>query len=344
MSQSNVSTRANPLVRQWRLILGLAISALFLVWLWRQVGDLSAIGSALREANYLYVLPALAVYFFGVWIRAVRWHYLLKPLKSVSPNRLFPVVVIGYMANDVLPARLGEFVRAYVLGDRERLPAAAILGTIVVERTLDGIAMLIFVIVATLFIPLDPQLQRVFQIAAAVFVGAIAVFVVLASSRTLALSVIGALTRPLPERPRMLVASVADRFLAGFHALRSIRLTLAALSLSVAAWLAEAGMYLIVGTHVFGLTLPPSAYVLTTAFANLFAMVPSAPGYIGPFDAGALGSLALFGLTDSGVGAAYVFVLHIALLIPVSLLGFVYLWRYGLSIRTLWSSKSRSEG
>lgn len=344
MSQRQLTPRSNPILRQWRLILGLAISALFLFWLGRQVGDVAAIGFALREANYLYLLPALAIYFFGVWIRAARWHYLLKPLKSIPPNRLFPVVVIGYMANDVLPARLGEFVRAYVLGNRERLPAAAILGTIVVERTLDGIAMLIFVIAATLFIPLDPQLQRVFQIAAAVFIGSIALFVVLASSRQLALAVVGTLTRPLPERPRALVTSLADRFLAGFHSLRSIRLTLAGLGLSLAAWLAEAGMYLIIGTYVFGLSLPPSAYVLTTAFANLFAMVPSAPGYIGPFDAGALGSLGLFGLTGSGLAAAYVFVLHLALLIPVSLLGFAYLWRYGLSLRSLWSSKARSEG
>ena len=343
MREQQLTTRSIPVLRQWRLILGLAISALFVVWLWHQVGNFSAIGFALREANYLYLLPALAVYFFGVWIRAARWHYLLRPLKSIPPQRLFPVLVIGYMANDILPARLGEFVRAYVLGDREKLPTAAILGTIVVERTLDGIAMLIFVIGATLFIPLDPALQRVFQIAAAVFICAIVVFVVLASSRSLALAVVGTVTRPLPERPRLLVTEIADRFLAGFHSLRSIRLTLAALGLSLAAWLAESGMYLIIGTHVFGLSLPPSAYILTTAFANLFAMVPSAPGYIGPFDAGALGSLALFGLTGSGVGTAYVFVLHLALLIPVSLLGFVYLWRYGLSLRTLWSSKARSE-
>ena len=241
MSQRQASTRGNPVLKQWRLILGVAISAFFLVFLLRQVSDFGAVGSALREANYLYLLPALAVYFLGVWIRAARWHYLLRPIKSVSANRLFPVVVIGYMANDVLPARLGEFVRAYVLGEQERLPKAAILGTIVVERTLDGIAMLLFVAGATLFIPpLDPQLQRVFQLAGAAFVGAIVVFLIVASSSQMALNLIDVLTRPLPERFRAEVKVLADRFLAGFHALRSARLTLAALGLSLAAWLAEA--------------------------------------------------------------------------------------------------------
>jgi len=101
-------------------------------------------------------------------------------------------------------------------------------------------------------------------------------------------------------------------------------------------------MYLLVGVG-FGLNLPPGAYVLTTAFANLFAMIPSAPGYIGPFDAGAFASLGLFGLSSNSV-AAYVLVLHISLLVPVTVLGFFYLWRYGLSLRSLWSSKSSSEG
>jgi uncharacterized membrane protein YbhN (UPF0104 family) len=90
----------------------------------------------------------------------------------------------------------------------------------------------------------------------------------------------------------------------------------------------------------FGLGLPPTAYLLTTAFANLAGMVPSAPGYVGPFEFGALASLSLFGLSADRA-LSYVLVLHAALLIPVTLLGFYYLWRHGLSLRSLWASRAR---
>jgi glycosyltransferase 2 family protein len=341
MSQTNVSNQGNPVLRQWRLILGVAISAFFLVWAVGQVSDFGAVGSALREANYLYLVPALGAYFFGVWIRSARWHYLLRPLRQLTPNALFPVVVIGYMANDVLPARLGEVVRAYVLGEREGLPKSAVLATIVVERTFDGIAMLLFIVAVTFFVPLDARLQGIFQVAALVFVGALAAFFVVASRPRIARQLIDTVGRVLPARFGPSFVALANRFLAGFGVFQSGRLLLATFALSIAAWLAEAAMYLIVARG-FGLALPTTAYLLTTAFANLAGMVPSAPGYVGPFEFGALASLSLFGLSAEQA-LSYVLVLHVALLVPVTLLGFVFLWRYGLSLRSLWSSKARTE-
>src|SRR5579859_7048187 len=130
-----------------RVLVGVAVSLFFLYWAFRLVGN-GNLGSAvesIQHANYWFLLPALAAYFAGVWLRAVRWRVLLKPVKSIEVSTLFPVVVIGYMANDVLPARLGEVVRAYVLGEQEDIPKTTTLATIVVERLFDGIAMLIFV-------------------------------------------------------------------------------------------------------------------------------------------------------------------------------------------------------
>src|SRR5258706_13010213 len=99
-----------------RITVGIIVSIFFLLWAKSLVGNLGDALKSLGNANYVYVLPALVGYFAGVWLRAARWHFLLRPVKSIRTNALFPVVVIGYMANDVLPARLGEVVRAYVLG------------------------------------------------------------------------------------------------------------------------------------------------------------------------------------------------------------------------------------
>ena len=339
VGSNSLASRGGAIARQWRLWLGIGVSLFFLIWAFHQVSDFGAIVLALRGANYLYLIPALGAYFFGVWLRGVRWHYLLRPLRQVAAGHLFPVVVIGFMANDVLPARLGELVRAYVLGERENLSKSSILGTIAVERAFDGLTMLIFMAVVGAFVPLDERLQRIFQVAAAIFAVALVAFFVIASSRARALGLLTTLLRLLPDRLLTPVSQVAERFMVGLEVMQSGRLLGATLLLSIGAWLAEATMYYLIALG-FGLPLGFPAYVLTTAVANLGGMVPSSPGYVGTFEWFALASLSLFGLS-ADVALSYVLVVHVALLVPVTLLGFFYLWRYGLSLRSLQASRLR---
>jgi glycosyltransferase 2 family protein len=321
------------LLARWRIWAGLGISLLFLLFVSRQVGSLAAVGATLGRANYLYVLPALVLYFAGVWFRAMRWHFLLRPIRTISSARLFPIVVIGYMANDILPARLGELVRAYVLGEREGVSKSAGVGTIAVERTFDGVAMLIFMGAVAAFVPLDQRLQSIFQFAAIIFAFAIVAFLALAIWRERSLALLRRALQPFPERLQVLVLSIIERFVEGLSAMQSWRLVGLTLSLSLAAWLAEALMYYVIALGFgFGLGLAP--YVLTMAVANLGGMIPSSPGYVGTFEWFALASLGLFGM-GADAALSYVLVVHLALLIPVSLLGFVYLWRLGFSLSTL---------
>lgn len=318
---------------RWRLAVGGLISLFFLWWIWRLVGGLGTMVESLGHANYLFLLPALVAYFAGVWIRAIRWHALLRPVGRISARRLFPIVVIGYMANDVLPARLGELVRAYVLGEQEGVATTTTLGTIFVERLFDGLAMLIFVGSVGLLVPLSEQISSVFRIAAVLFVGVLVALGAVVSSRQQTLQLAVRLDRPLPDRLRGKLPSLVDRFLRGLACLQSGRLSAAILALSLGAWLCEATMYLILALG-FGLRLGFPAYMLTAAVANLGAMVPAAPGYLGTFDFGALASLHLFGISP-GEAAGYVLVLHLALLGPVTFLGFFFLWRANLSLRSL---------
>lgn len=319
--------------QRWRLIAGILISLFFLAWAARLVGSLGAIVQSLGQANYTFVLPALVAYFAGVWLRAIRWHFLLQPIKPISSRRLFPVIVIGYMANDVLPARLGELVRAYVLGEQEGVPKTTTIGTIVVERLFDGLAMLIFVAVVGLSVPLNAQISGIFRIAAVLFIGVLIVLFAIGSSRDRAIRLVQGLESVLPSSLEGKVAHVADRFLQGLDCLQSGRLSAMILLLSLGAWLCESAMYYVVALG-FGLGLGFPAYLLTAAVANLGAMVPAAPGYVGTFDLLALASLRLFA-ANPGQAGGYVLVLHAALLVPVTLLGFYYLWRANLSLRTL---------
>lgn len=316
-----------------RVAVGVVVSVFFLLWAKSLVGNLGGALTSLGHANYIYVVPGLVAYFAGVWLRAARWHFLLRPVKKIRSNVLFPVVVIGYMANDVLPARLGEVVRAYVLGEQEGVPKATSLATIVVERMFDGIAMLIFVATVGLVAPFGDQLTSVVRVAAAIFIVALLVLVVAGASRTHALGMIAAVENIIPKPLRGKIGPIADKFLEGLASLRSGRLAAAILGLSLGAWLCEATMYYLIGLG-FGLGLGVPAYILTTAVANLGAMVPAAPGYVGTFEAFALLAMGVF-KPDPGSAGAFVVVVHIALLVPVTLLGFFFLWRANLSLRTL---------
>ena len=130
--------------------LGAIVSAAFLaVFVWLFV-DFDTIGDVLAQANYLYVVPALAFYFVAVWFRSERWKFLLRPLIGPPKKSIYSVVVIGYMANNLIPVRIGEVVRSYYLSLRESCSAPAAFGTVAVERATDVLALLFFLAAAGL--------------------------------------------------------------------------------------------------------------------------------------------------------------------------------------------------
>jgi uncharacterized protein (TIRG00374 family) len=314
------------LKRHVQLGAGVAVSLVGLWLAFRGLG-LAEVGRALAGARYWLLVPALALYFAGVWVRAVRWRRLLLPVANVPSGRLFPVVVIGYMANDVLPARLGELVRCYVLRRREGVPTSTALGTVLLERVMDGLTMLAFMALALPFLPFSAALYRLLAGAAAVFGTAVAVLVLLATRPVLAARVAEATTRFLPVGPRDRLRGVALSFFGGLAALGGVGVTLRVFALSCAAWLLEAGMYFLL---MFAFPLTPSfpLAVLTTAVANLGTLIPSAPGYVGVFDFLGRSVLGQLGVPPA-TALAYVVVVHAALVLPVTLLGFWYAWRLG---------------
>jgi uncharacterized protein (TIRG00374 family) len=328
-----------------RLLVRAAVSLALLAFLvWRV--DLSAAWDALRQANYAALLPALVFYFAGVAVRTVRWQILLRPiLPETRLLKLYEVVVIGYMANDVLPARLGEVVRAFVLNRRTGVRKSAILGTIVVERIFDGITMIGFIAVSALFITLNEDLDRLLKLGGVLFLVAFAAFIYLALSPSRITRLIdlllgqGPLGLVIPESIRLRAHRVSASFIAGLQVLRSGQAVAGVLGTSILAWVLETSMYWVLGEWGFNLNLPFAAYMITTAAANLSTLVPSTPGYVGVFDFVAKAVLEnLFNITRA-VATSYVIVLHAALYFPVTLWGIIYMFRESLS----WSDLGRLE-
>ena len=328
------------MLRSPKFWVGVAISAVLLGLFFWQI-DLRKTAEALRNANYWWFIPAIAVYFGAVWFRALRWHVLLRPMKVVGVGRLYPVVVVGYMANNLLPFRIGELVRSYFLGQREGVSKTAALATIIVERVLDGMVLIAIALIVWPFLPL-PDLLRDFSqdtgiplaLLLALVIGPFAAVLALFMGVALWPALGRALTRVavavMPRPLKAPVGALALRFLEGISTLRSPRRLAVTVACSFPIWIAEGAMYYFVAI-AFKLGQPFHALLITTSTSNLATSVPSSSGGVGPFEYSA--RLTLEGLgVGADVAAAYAIALHVALLAPVTLLGLFYMWQHNLSL------------
>jgi uncharacterized protein (TIRG00374 family) len=319
-------------LKRWHFWLGVIISGVFL-WIALRSLRLGDVWQALKNANYMWLLPGIAVYFLAVWARAWRWHYLLRGLKRIPTGRMFPIVTIGYMGNNIYPARAGELLRAYILRREEGVPISASLATILVERAFDGIVMLAFV-----FLNLPEltrlggdsgfagSIQTVALWGAGLFMAAVAVFVLLAIFPAFSARAIAWVTdRFMPERFRLPVRELTSRFLSGLGSLRSPADVLMVLVTSTVIWLLETGKYWLV-MHAFLFKVSFFALMLMNGIVNLATTLPSAPGYIGTFDAPGIAVLQAYGVPGA-VAAGYTLVLHAALWLPITVLGAYFMFR-----------------
>ena len=274
----------------------------------------------------------MAVYVVGVWVRTWRWDFMLRPLKSVPVRRLFPVVVIGYMGNNVYPFRAGELLRAYVLREREGISISASLATVVVERVFDGLVMLAFVFVALPFSPAangNPLVRATVIIASIAFFAALLLFFGLAARPRQTLALIAWICRRLPARLGEPLLSFSERFLDGLVSLRSFRNVLMIFGTSVIIWLLETVKYWFV-MHAFSFDVSFFALMLMNGIVNLATTLPSAPGYVGTFDGpGILVLSEVYGV-PVGTATAYTLVLHAALWFSMTFPGAWLMWRNGL--------------
>ena len=322
-------------MKRWQFWLGLIISVVLLGLALRRLQP-AEVWQALRSAQFLWVLPGVAVYFVGVWVRAWRWHYLLRPLKRIPVRQTFPIVAIGYMGNNIYPARAGELLRAYILRRRHAIPISASLATIFVERAFDGIVMLGFVflnlrelVALTGNSGLAGSIRDLALWGAAAFLGATLVFLALAAFPGRARSLAGwFIERLVPIRGRASADGVTERFLAGLGALRSPGDVLMVFVTSVVIWLLETGKYWFV-MHAFPFQVSFFALMLMNGIVNLATTLPSAPGYVGTFDAPGIAILSAYGVTPE-IAAGYTLLLHAALWLPITLLGAYYMARESL--------------
>jgi uncharacterized protein (TIRG00374 family) len=318
-----------------RIILGFAVSAVFLFFALRGQ-DYAAIREAFSQVAYWYLIPALLLYFTGVMVRAYRWSVLLRPVEKVHARELVGINAVGLMANNVLPLRTGEFVRAYALSQKTSISKSTGLATIAVERIFDGMALLAFIAGSMLFVDLTSQLERVAELAVLIFALALAALILLAKGGRLRDRMLRLALGPLPDKLSGRVNGMAESFISGLGIFHNWR-ELAVVSVtSLIAWGFEASAYWVVarafGGQIAAVMGVPET-LLTTGIANLATLVPSSPGYVGPYEAAIIlvlnGALGL----SRELALSYGVLMHVMLWLPITIWGLFEWSRLHISLR-----------
>ncbi|MEM7130674.1 MAG: lysylphosphatidylglycerol synthase transmembrane domain-containing protein [Chloroflexota bacterium] len=328
--------------RNVQIIIGLGISLLFIYFLVLPGLHFGEVWSSLRHANYWWIIPGVAVYFVGLWARAWRWHYALRHLKSIPLARLYPLICIGYFGNNVYPLRAGEFIRSYVLRNQENIPFTSSLTTVFIERIFDGLVMLLFVFLALPFAPLPEQFRTMVILLTVAFVIALGLFVWMAvQPDRMAFVYTWIADRFLPSRIRQPLDNIYNRFMEGIGSLSSGYDVLMIFATSIVIWLMETVKYWFV-MHAFSFSVSFLALMLMNGIVNIATTLPASPGHLGTFDGPGIEVLSAYGVERS-LATSYTLTLHVALWVPVTLVGAYYFWRHELSWRDFSTAQNQAE-
>ena len=321
-----------------KVAIGILISVAC-VWLsMRDVRPAEVLG-ALGEANYLGFVAAMVLTILSFLIRAIRWRSLLSTPQRLSTDSLFSAVMIGFMANNMLPLRLGEFVRAWALARREKMSKTTVLATVVVERVVDMLALLAILGVSLIVHPITRS-SRAWDLTrrgAIVLVGlsvALTVFVVFLERRPEFMrALIARLAARLPAGAGRRGVAALEHFVEGLGLFRDLPRLLWVFLLSFVMF----GV-VILGLQVsmwsLGINLPWYAGLTMLVITAIGIMVPAAPGYIGTMNVACVAGLALFQV-GKAIAVPFSWFYWASQWLPITVVGLFYLRREGLSLRNL---------
>ena len=320
---------------------GFGVSILFAFLFFRNV-DIREIWTAFQSVNYIYTIPIVLINLLALWIRAVRWRYLLRPIKNIGLPELFKATAIGFMANNILPARIGELVRACILGDREKISKTACLATLVVERLFDGFTILLMFLGVLLFMPfpknsalfLTPNRIKMIGWFSFLFYFLVLVVLIMLRFHNHRLNrLIGQVLKPFPVRVTNRILEIINSFVFGLEILRHKKDILVIKGYSMLLWIVlTLCVYLLFLGFDLHLTLLQAFFVEIVLIFGV--SIPSAPGYIGTFHWACAAALAFFGI-EPNLAKTFSIILWLSYFIPITLLGIVLLWQEGLSLRSI---------
>jgi len=304
------------------IVFGVLISGVCIYFAFRGI-DFSALTASIASVNYFYIIPVVGIVVLGHYLRCYRWGKILENLVSYDQKTLFILGSIGFMAVGVLPARLGEFARPYLVKKRSGVKMSASMATIIVERVFDLLTLMLFMFIVIIRVSLPPEIVKAGITMLTISVSLFIMLIILAIKREFSIKRIDAVLRVFPPKFAAPLNRLAHSFIDGLQILPDIGKTLYVLFLSLLIW-AVVGLSAYVLFLGFGFDLSIyNGYAITVIIA-LGVMLPAAPGFIGTYHMACKVGLVAFGVSQADA-LSYAILLHFFQMIPVVVLGLAML-------------------
>lgn len=322
-------------------------------WLFVRKIEWALLKNALQDANYWYVIPTLILTLLVYVVRAFRWQGLLSHIKPVSVLNLLSITCIGFMANNILPARVGEVLRPFILYKKEGVKFSTSVATVIVERIFDMLGLLIFTVIVIALLPhpahhdvvvplsahethhikesIIPSLKKWTEVFAAIGVLTIISLFLVVIKPDFFKKVLARMCFFLPHKLKDKLFGLYDSFVHGLKILENKTQTVWMMALSLIIWILGGAEIYLLGFS-FHMDLPLMGACLVAICLALAVALPQAPGYIGVFHVAVLKSLDIFGIQTTAA-QSYAIVLWAISILPSTLMGFFFLWREGIAFR-----------
>jgi len=324
-------------------------------WLFIKSIEWGELKNALIKADYWFIAPAIFFALLVLVVRAFRWQGLLSHIKPIPVLNLLSITSISFMANNILPARVGEVLRAFLLYKKEKTKFSTSFTTVIVERIFDLLGLILFTVVILLLLPnpatssvsgplMDTANEGAFSnkpiipllkkwtavFAAAGGIAIISLFLIVMRPGFFK-KIFSKLCFFLPHNLTDKIMGLYDSFVHGLKILENTTRTIWILFLSIIIW-GVAGVEIYILSFAFDLQLPLVGSCLVAICIALAVALPQAPGYIGVFHIAVLKALDIFGIHTPSA-QSYAIILWSISIFPSSIMGFIFLWREGIAFR-----------
>lgn len=329
-----------------KTVISFAVSIVFLYLAFRNI-EFAVLWSSLSQASWLVILVSAANALFSIWLRAVRWRILLQPLKRIELQSVFSCTMIGFMANNLLPAHAGEVIKPYVLGKKENISGMAALATVLIERLLDSVSLIALLLLVLGMVPVEPVYQHTGMAIGVGSLGLIALLISLASSEGKPRSWLFRLVEWLPQKVQILVRVRLETFLKGLKVFNDWHKLLPLVAISLLTWAHMAAtIYIILKWYPY--TVPVETNLMVGSVVVLVFMafaiaLPAAPGYFGTTQVVFIFALSYFGINEvDAVGSSLIY--NFTQYIPITFGGIIYLFKEGYTFGQIRNASQGAQG
>jgi uncharacterized protein (TIRG00374 family) len=298
-----------------KILAGICVS-IVLIWLTLRQIDIKQSFELIAGVKYFVLIPGILVYAFTYILRSVRYYYILLPLKKTKVLDNLPYTIIGFFANNIIPLRLGELIRAKITGERLRVSRSSVLATIVIERLFDVIMFVLFFFLIVMVMSFPEFIKKSFYILTVVFFICLTMLYIMLTHKNKALKVLSKI--PISSIVESLTVFL-NRFTGGLLVLKKPSILMKSFIFSGILWITEA-LFVVIVAYACGIDISILGGIFTIIIIGIGGIIPTAPGYFGAFEL--MGVLALSTLSvDKDLAFMCTAICHFLQLVIIFTLG-----------------------